>query len=80
MEGDWRLPTKTELQVLTTGTEPVLSGDMRAFTSVQSGSYWSSTIYAPNTSNAQTVFLINSSVGNSTRAVAFYVWPVRGGQ
>jgi len=34
--GDWRLPTKTELHNLANGTEAVRSGNMRAFTGVQS--------------------------------------------
>lgn len=42
VEGDWRLPTKTELEGLVNGTEAVSSGNMRAFTDVQAYLYWSS--------------------------------------
>ncbi len=37
--GDWRLPTKNELYGLANGTEAIRSGNMRAFSGVQSDGY-----------------------------------------
>lgn len=77
IEGDWRLPTKSELYGLANGTEPVRSGTPRAFTGVQSDYYWSSTTYATSTGNAWNVYLFNGSASFSSKANADYVWPVR---
>ena len=46
VEGDWRLPTKTELAGITVGTEYIRSSSMYLFTGVQSPAYWSGTSYA----------------------------------
>ncbi len=93
--GDWRLPTKVEweatiAQADTLGcTNPNLtntSGSLcysvgpQPFTGVQSDPYWSSTTYAPNPNGAWVVDLTNGNVGFTSKALAFYVWPVRGGQ
>ena len=58
VEGDWRLPTKTELVGITIGTEPVSSSkkSWRAFSGVE-GSYWSSTTVADDVSTAWVVSL-----------------------
>jgi hypothetical protein len=78
VEGDWRLPTKSELYGLANGTEPVRSSSMRAFTGVQSDFYWSSTTYASNTSYAWYVYMYNGYAGiYYHKANHFYVWPVR---
>lgn len=80
VEGDWRLPTKTELQVLTTGTEQVRSGTPGPFTSIQPAYYWSSTTDAIGTSFARDVSLGNGSVAGGGKTMPNdYVWPVRGG-
>jgi hypothetical protein len=78
--GDWWLPTKSQLEVLANGTEPVLSSTPRAFTGVQSDYYWSSTTYAVNTSFAWLVFLYYGDVYNGPKTLTYHVWPVRGGQ
>jgi len=78
-EGDWRLPTKKELVAITTGTEPVLSATMQAFTGVQSVNYWSSTTFATLTGYAWIVYLDDGYVGNANKTYTCYVWPVRGG-
>ena len=49
VEHDWRLPTRKELEQLTTGTEQVRSGTPRAFINVQSADYWSSTTFVSGT-------------------------------
>ncbi len=80
VEGDWRLPTKTELFALANGTKPVRSSTMRAFTSVQPSYYWSSTSDAGFATLAWGVSLNFGSVAADFKASASYVWPVRGGQ
>jgi hypothetical protein len=80
IEGDWRLPTKTELVKLTTGTEPIRSGSSQQFTGVQSDYYWSSTTRAVFTGSAWGVGLGNGFVGGDDKLGTGDVWPVRGGQ
>jgi hypothetical protein len=77
VEGDWRLPTKSELYGLANGTEPVRYVTPRAFTGVQSDYYWSSTTYAPNTGNAWNMNLFNGDLWTTTKDSTLYVWPVR---
>ena len=72
--GDWRLPTKDELEILIDWHK---SG---AFSGVQTNFYWSSTAYAYYTPYAWGVFLSSGSVGGYGKADGLYVWPVRGGQ
>ena len=75
--GDWRLPTKTELFNLAHGTEAVRSGNMRAFTGLQSRYYWSSTTDASYTSNAWYANMGNGSVRSIHKGNYPFVWPVR---
>lgn len=77
--GDWRLPTLTELKVLTAGTGAVSSANMRAFTGVQSYAYWSSATIATYPSAAWSVYLSDGSVDAGDKAGTLFVWPVRGG-
>ena len=77
VEGDWRLPTETELYNLANGDEAVRSFDMQAFTGVQSYGYWSSTTYAGNTHYAWDVYLSIGTVGYALKDYDYYVWPVR---
>ncbi len=87
VEGDWRLPTKSELQSI--GTDPPttwVSDNPTAtwtkpgspFVSVQSIYYWSSNTYASSTSSAWIVDVTNgSSLGGSKDQLQQAVWPVR---
>jgi len=80
VEGDWRLPTVTELYALTHGTEQVRSGTPRAFTGVQSPFYWSSNPRAGDPYVAWGVYLFDGNVSHRYKSSSYYVWPVRGGQ
>ena len=80
--GDWRLPNRNELLSLNDLSEanPCLPSG-HPFSSVQSSSsYWSSSAYAANTSNAWIVDLDAGNVGFVDKGDTYYVWPVRGGQ
>jgi hypothetical protein len=61
-----------------TGTGPWKEGD--AFSGVMTDYYWSSTAYASNTNRAWYMNLFNGFVFSRSKAIARYVWPVRGGQ
>ena len=78
--GDWRLPTLEELKALTTGTEPVSSENMRAFSGVQNSYYWSSTTKADyaNLDHAYYVHVDSGGVHDGLKYSSYYVWPVRG--
>jgi len=88
--GEWRLPSKKELESLvasqyfnpavpnTAGTGQWTAG--APFTIVQSSWYWSSTTYAGGTTNAWNVYLYYGGVYTNNKTSTSYVWPVRGGQ
>ncbi len=79
--GQWRLPSRNELQSLIdyTSTHPALPAG-HPFTGVQSGSYWSSTSDASDTSFAWVVNLSYGDVYLNGKTNDYYVWPVRGGR
>ena len=88
--GDWRLPSRFELESLldleyydpalsnTAGTAQWTEGDV--FAGVQSNYYWSSTSCASYPSYAWYVYLGIGSVNGFGKTGTTYVWPVRGGQ
>jgi len=84
-DGDWRLPTKEELEAfIDTGySNPTLcnaAGDGQwsqgdAFNDVLTGGYWSGTSFDPTKA-----WIVNTYLGlmlNGTKYDAYYVWPVR---
>ncbi|MBF0495744.1 MAG: caspase family protein [Deltaproteobacteria bacterium] len=78
--GDWRLPSKDELNSLIyPGQNPALPAD-HPFIGVQLGYYWSSTTNANDTSVAWVVFLNHGFPGWIFKTYTIYVWPVRGGK
>ncbi|MBT3192199.1 MAG: DUF1566 domain-containing protein [Verrucomicrobia bacterium] len=79
--GDWRLPTRFELESLLdlSKVSPALPSG-HPFTAVQSSFYWSSTTYAGSTAIAWIVSLSDGDVGFGGKGNAYYVWPVRGGE
>ena len=78
--GSWRLPSKEELEGLTTGTEPVLSKTPRLFSGVQTSYYWSSSTCVGYPALAWSVHLVSGYVNGNGKTGSYYVWPVRGGQ
>jgi len=76
VEGDWRIPTRTELKKLGRGHEKVLSSEMRLFSGVQEF-YWSATTAANNTGEARIVNLGYGYEYPDDKTYTFYVWPVR---
>jgi hypothetical protein len=80
VQGDWRLPTKTELEWLANGPEPVRDVTPRAFTGVKMSSYWTSMFAPEYPSNAWIVALYNGSGRWSYKTSSWWVWPLRGGQ
>jgi hypothetical protein len=72
VEGDWRVPTQTELKKLMEGPEGVSTNKNRAFSGVQVW-YWSSTANR----GLWFVKLDNGRVGYTISTKSFCVWPVR---
>ncbi|WP_069470807.1 Lcl C-terminal domain-containing protein [Candidatus Marithrix sp. Canyon 246] len=82
VEGDWRLPTKTELVGITTGDEKVLYSSMRAFSGVHEDDYWSSSTYVNDAAFAWYAALHeehDDTAGYADKVSTPYVWPVRDG-
>jgi hypothetical protein len=79
VEGDWRLPTKTELYNLAHCTQAVRERCFRAFTGVQYTYYKTSTTDAADTDVAWVVDMSNGYASTYYSKVYSYnyVWPVR---
>jgi len=78
VEGDWRLPTKTELYNLANGPEAVRDTTMQLFTGVQTSAYCTSTTYASNTLYVWAVYLWNGTTNGVGKPTSIAVWPVHG--
>jgi len=87
--GQWRLPSKEELEGI--GTDPPATWESgyppvtwtmpgAPFTNVKSGYYWSGTSYGDvTTDGAWKVYMSNGLVDTSFKSDNCYVWPVRVG-
>ena len=78
--GGFRLPTVEELRSLVDPNKsnpPLPAG--HPFDNVQVNIYWSSTIYANDTTSAFTVFMSNGMASAGPKSFPHYVWCVRGG-
>ena len=78
VEGDWRLPNKSELYGISVGTEYIRSSQMYFFTGVQPYYYWSSS-YPYYSGFAWCAHIGDGYVDYWSRTSNLYVWPVRGG-
>lgn len=77
---DWRLPNREELRGLVETGCFVPAINTNAFPSTVLDNYWSSTTYAPFTSNAWAVSFHGGSTSSSDKGVRLPVRLVRGGQ
>jgi hypothetical protein len=78
---DWRLPNVKELCSLVhygDNTGPYSWLNSQGFLNVQSNSaYWSSTTYAPNSSEARIVIMGTGSLHYDFKTLDYIVWPMR---
>ena len=79
VEGDWRLPTKTELSdIINEGGETVSYSNTQLFKGVVSSQYyWSNTTHVSNFNYAYRVFMNNGAVTSGLKEDSHYMWPVR---
>ena len=77
VEGDWRLPTKNDLQGIIGGVEYISANRMYKFDNVQSGYYWSDKSCAGYPDGAGDVYMGGGNMLDGTKATSAYVWPVR---
>ena len=76
---DWRLPNIRELESIVNAQNSSPAINTTYFTNTQSGYYWSSTTYVPDTTYAWYVPFSSGYVGANGKANNYYVRPVRGG-
>ncbi|EDN70667.1 Fibronectin, type III [Beggiatoa sp. PS] len=80
VEGDWRVPTFSELQKIDRDPEKILPTKMRAFSGVQKIiGYWSSTTFPDENSKAW-FMTFDRWPGFYPKTFRNYLWPVRDGQ
>jgi hypothetical protein len=76
--GDWRLPTKSDLDHLTHGTEAVRDDEMQLFTGVELDYWTSSTFQDGIHDDAWIVYMSNGCASYQPKFQDdFHVWPVR---
>ena len=79
VEGDWRLPTKSEFVGIIQGAEAVSYWTPHLFTGVRYTYYWSSTTLVGHTDHAWFVYMVVGDGNYDLKGAGHYVWPVRGG-
>ena len=77
---DWRLPNLKELTSLVDDSRLSPSIDTSIFEHTTSSSYWSSTTYVGNASNAWYVYFLDGYQHTSSKSSSLYVCCVRAGQ
>jgi len=81
VQGDWRLPTKSEIVGITVGVEKIYNDQQYFFTNVLTGTiYWSSTTEAVAPHTAWFVWMNGNVPSYMDKRFYAIVWPVRGGQ
>jgi len=82
VEGDWRLPTRSELYGLANGTYAVRLSAWQAFDGQYDifKIYWSSTARSVRSTGAWVVHLSDGIGFYDGKTKGWFVWPVRGGQ
>ena len=78
-EGDWRLPTKTELSGLANGDEAVRAGTPQKFQNVSSAYYSTSSTRSKNQANIWNIHLGTGETNNTKKVNSPKLWPVRNG-
>lgn len=77
IEGDWHLPTLSELKSLTIGDDAVTTWDPQVFTNVEPTPYWTSTSDSGYPTRANFVHMISGEAGSFNKKTPYHVWPVR---
>jgi len=79
--GQWRLPTRKELQTITDASKsnPAIPAG-HPFSNVQISSYWSSTTYAESNTLAWFTYLGDGAVDYDYKTSTRYVWSVKDGE
>ncbi|HMV78567.1 MAG TPA: DUF1566 domain-containing protein [Leptospiraceae bacterium] len=75
----WRLPARFELETLpdySKATSPAI--DTSVFPNTVAGYYWSSTVYAPISTNAIMVYFSTGNTGSNNKTTSYYVRCVSG--
>lgn len=77
--GDWRIPTKRELQTLVSLTSYPPSVDSTYFLRTMSGGYWSSTTLVSVPAQAWVIYFTTGGTGSLAKSSFTYLRLVRGG-
>lgn len=78
--GQWRLPSRPELESLLNDQPPSTWLNGQGFNSVQYGSYWSGSTCVYGTRGVWDVGMDSGSVYYNNKTISSFVWPVRSGQ
>jgi hypothetical protein len=79
-KSDWRMPTRNELQSIADYSMYNPAADIMFFSDMSASNYWSSTVYAGDTTDAWLMSFKNGAVGYYAKSGAGYVRAVRAGK